>query len=777
MRSSKIPGLILAVMLGLFLFVGTPAAWGILVWYLGDVEPDSPDSGGPGISFQLMEGEKQGRLVFDPDAVNFRAWYISDRDLVQTTWQSTPEEIIDTIGGTILGRVKVLSGSGPVGGNISIFDDIGFSTGYHWGGPTGYIKETYRDKDTTEIGDNNYHILRATAYVDCAPCGDVKEVMLYFDEDTSPVIQITPASTFSISPDSFGFGAGSLEGTQEIYFDWVTASNQGVFAPGDEVQILGHNLVPTYTVPACDMVILPEATQVSWAVEGQSADPGQIDYVVGNGGLTNISYSVQEVDDQGSPRDFGWLAVAPTGGGPLATGVSETVTASINTTGLPTGVYTAYLKFTDDCTTGINEFTRTIELTVVDWTVTPNPAYDIPACPSGSYPFTVTNTGSADLNYTVQKVGTCDWLWLDKTLGGPLAGGSSDTVTITVDGNGLTEEEACTLEFTNDRSLPDTQIRTVKVNIAANPIVQTYNGDVDPETADSFGTGYTFTHFSGSTKQGMVVQDNDAVDGWAWRMVDDDEHLTSWHSTPFRTVYPNLGATIVARLSVENATGAGRGGNLTVWEGDAGLTAMTHFSGPHMVSPGRVSETRRQTDAPANPDRANTDYHILRLTVGGGHNSGLPRRVRLYFDEDPNPVLVLNTEDPLGYTADDFFGFGATDLEATQTIRFDYINATTAGAFAPGEEQGCLGRSLVTEGKCNNPFADVDGDSDVDQDDFAEFQVCYTGDGFELADGGECFDRDNDNDVDDLDFVPFEACASGPAVPADPFFDGVYLCP
>lgn len=84
----------------------------------------------------------------------------------------------------------------------------------------------------------------------------------------------------------------------------------------------------------------------------------------------------------------------------------------------------------------------------------------------------------------------------------------------------------------------------------------------------------------------------------------------------------------------------------------------------------------------------------------------------------------------------------------------------------------------LTACSCNDPFADVDGDSDVDHDDFGIFQRCL----FNLVETAECdcldreykpdntwFDpaEDGDGDVDLDDFTKFEACVSGPAVPAD----------
>jgi hypothetical protein len=69
---------------------------------------------------------------------------------------------------------------------------------------------------------------------------------------------------------------------------------------------------------------------------------------------------------------------------------------------------------------------------------------------------------------------------------------------------------------------------------------------------------------------------------------------------------------------------------------------------------------------------------------------------------------------------------------------------------------------------CNRPFADADGDGDVDQLDFAVVQACLTGnapaEGVFDAVNCFCFDHDKDKDVDELDFSDFEDCATGPGV-------------
>jgi hypothetical protein len=69
---------------------------------------------------------------------------------------------------------------------------------------------------------------------------------------------------------------------------------------------------------------------------------------------------------------------------------------------------------------------------------------------------------------------------------------------------------------------------------------------------------------------------------------------------------------------------------------------------------------------------------------------------------------------------------------------------------------------------CNDPFADVDGDGDVDSDDFGEWQRCMTTGGAAYDPRCGCFDRNSDGEVTfSGDFTAFEDCVSGPGVPAD----------
>ncbi len=102
-------------------------------------------------------------------------------------------------------------------------------------------------------------------------------------------------------------------------------------------------------------------------------------------------------------------------------------------------------------------------------------------------------------------------------------------------------------------------------------------------------------------------------------------------------------------------------------------------------------------------------------------------------------------------------GVQATDSgKAVQVVVTDATTDSVASDWA-----------YLTVVTCNTPFADVEPDGDVDQNDFAEFQLCFTGaSGLPIPDGYcACFDREpagGDGDIDGADRDEFVKWITGP---------------
>ena len=117
------------------------------------------------------------------------------------------------------------------------------------------------------------------------------------------------------------------------------------------------------------------------------------------------------------------------------------------------------------------------------------------------------------------------------------------------------------------------------------------------------------------------------------------------------------------------------------------------------------------------------------------------------------------------------FSLVGTPTDVKATVRFGWDEGSAWGD-GTGVHVDALNLSQP-EGPCNAPFADTDDDDDVDQDDFALFQQCYTGTNQPILPGAHeyciCFNTDGGlpADVDQTDWHAFEGCASGPDVPAD----------
>lgn len=460
--------------------------------------------------------------------------------------------------------------------------------------------------------------------------------------------------------------------------------------------------------PDCDSTVSPpeNPARTSFAIQGQPANPGAFVYTIGNNAGVSHNYTIQEVDAGGAPNDHSWLYLddhLDTTTRTIGASATDTVTAAIDTTGLTAGTYTAYLRFTDDCSP-TTDIRRAIQLTVKDcwWSITPGNV-TIPQCPTSTQQvFTITNLGVVDIEYSVEKVVEClnlqgqPWLTLDKS-GGVIPAGQSDTVTATISTADMpVGDSACDRLFLRDCDDLDPSsevIRTVTLRTLT-PFWLEYNGDVAPDAANSAGIGRTFVRQLGTAVLGGVADDPAAYDGKAWRIIDSDATTgvrEFWRSDPTDNLDGRNGATMVARMKVLSETDSDA--HLRI-SNNGGNSAGLHWGGPS----GQVVETTRSRLASITGDG---EYHIFRMS--SLQNQSDLMTVKIYVDENPTPVLEFANGMGIGLTPDGF-GFGVLGSASTADISFDWITATHAGAFGPGEEVACTGQSLVLEPPaCVNP--------------------------------------------------------------------------
>lgn len=138
---------------------------------------------------------------------------------------------------------------------------------------------------------------------------------------------------------------------------------------------------------------------------------------------------------------------------------------------------------------------------------------------------------------------------------------------------------------------------------------------------------------------------------------------------------------------------------------------------------------------------------------------------------DQDSLFVSTTSGLLYLFRSGPVGFESSSIRVIDPQPYRDVATSTEGASIPNALIYCRGITGLPVTGCRVPFADMDGDADVDQADFGIWQACFTGDGA-IADFNaekcRCLDRDHDKDVDGADFQAFSKCWSGPALPADP---------
>jgi hypothetical protein len=376
---------------------------------------------------------------------------------------------------------------------------------------------------------------------------------------------------------------------------------------------------------------------------------------------------------------------------------------------------------------------------------------------------------------------------------GPVPVGGTATVTASIDWSQVIASEGARIRFGADCGsglVFDTPsagagVETINVTAPGTPdrfrIFYTGAGDALPSDDNSAGSGFKFEIAMG-TEQGVVTDDPldaNPTDHKYYQLDDQPGQSTLWrlirNDGSHLPVNATTGATVVGRLKTTSFTaGATIPQNLLIYHDT--IAAGAHWSGA-----GTVREPFRGNTAPVITD---DQYHIVRVTSLNVPEVG--NFINIYVDENPVPVMSLlgapDASSDLGSSPElAGVGFGTQSNSAVQTILYDWVSGTNAGAFAPGEEVACIG-SLIPANICSPPpFADTDKDGDVDMDDFGVFQRCYTG---RKEDGAPpiplnpaycaCLDRgdddfdtqpDSDGDIDPVDLNAFTNCFTGASIP------------
>jgi len=246
-----------------------------------------------------------------------------------------------------------------------------------------------------------------------------------------------------------------------------------------------------------------------------------------------------------------------------------------------------------------------------------------------------------------------------------------------------------------------------------------------------------------------------------------------WHvnlSFPATSNQPNAHYWMSA-MSVNPKDGSG----WMSWGGHMSFDGSTVYEGSGEWGPvGNVYRMDRESSVPTDEDLASNNLGAPQAAhTDSGKADNRSHVEDVIFDGDTVYALVV-------------------DVETGEYNLFSATNPATSGACCLPDgcselaELECLAQGGVYQGDgvscaaancefqvCHDPFADADGDGDVDQDDFARFQICFTGNsgdplGTYPPQNCECFDTDGDGDVDGADFTAFQNCASGPGIAADP---------
>ena len=584
----------------------------------------------------------------------------------------------------------------------------------------------------------------------------------------------------------------------------VTALNNlsqgGSSGDVDDISIWNRALTPAEVADLHDVgvpwpfTVLPRDAQAIIALKDSPA-PGPVVHTVFNtdSGATH-TIDIAEVDQDGNSTDYAWLSLSTTQIVNLPASSDTTVNAIIDHSALAPGVYTAYLNFSDDSTPA-KELIREIRLTVLgcQWSVTPGSVGRYYLNGSGDpvppAVYTVTNTGKHGLTYTVQEVVDQSWLTLDK--GGslsPLDYQATDVVTAAIDPTGLAVGQySCNLRLTNNCDPTEELVYTITLNVqdaVVGPGLLAYYRFED-SARDWTGNGWTGTPSGTPTytegQYGRAIEfdgpvGNPTGDGMNLGdiPVGSDMSVALWFRSDVRHK-----AWLVNKIT--SADGLWKGWqikNYLEWQGLDWETPVLRFTWCHdgLRDSLNTSGVNNNRDI-AVPDLYDGNWHLIAFTIEDTDGDlGNQVNVRAYYDGElvrgPNIWGPPHPQDEIAFER-----LGTSFQPAPADVDV-WISGDIDRVLGGVDELSLWNRALTPEQIAyifatgfldTRLWPDPDEDGDVDMQDFALWQRCYTGSGGAIADTASCarFDRNGDNDIDEADFHQFENCATGPSIPFD----------
>ena len=286
-------------------------------------------------------------------------------------------------------------------------------------------------------------------------------------------------ASFSRDPDGdaitdyqWEFGDGQTGSGQVVHHTYEGAGEYwaGLTVTDDSGAIGTTSALITVEAAAPQMAVSPGGGLVSSGRQGGPFDPPSKTYTVQNTGTAALNWAAAKTRN--------WVSLSPTGG-TLNAGASQSVVVSINAQAddLDPGSYDDTVTFSN-VSNGVGNSSRSVHLTVESpqsLSVTPGDGFAAAGPEGGPFSpdrktYTVSNPGTAPVEWSVST--TSGWLDLSST-GGTLAGGSSDTVVVSVNAqanNMAAGSHGATIQFVNVTSGNGDTTRAVSLWISSGSV-------------------------------------------------------------------------------------------------------------------------------------------------------------------------------------------------------------------------------------------------------------------------------------------------------------------